>query len=94
MGLMQVCKYGTSIYRKVVKKSYPQIKGGTIRLKYIRLKPVSKIAVGKFESRVRGQTRSSHGKTVSLDMLHGGTIFYDYNPLTIRVKPQDSLNGT
>ena len=89
------CHFSYMKFQSTAKQStkfYPQREGVTIILKSGHLKQGSKVSMDQFEIRVRGQNWSYHGKKVALEMLPGGTIFYDYASLVINPEPQLYLN--
>ena len=79
---------------RVTRKDYPSKDGGKSSLKHGDLQPGLTISVDQYESRVRGRTWTSRGKTAASAMYVGGTIFCDNASGLIHVEPQVSLNGT
>ena len=78
---------------RVSRKDYPSKEGGKSSLKHGDLQPGLTISVDQHESRVRGRTWTSRGKTAASAMYVGGTIFCDNASGLIHVEPQVSLNG-
>ena len=91
------CRYAHAMRTPTGKRRHsevPEGEGGHGAIKGGDLKPGQRVSVDQYESRTRGRTWMSRGKTIAAAMFCGGTIFVDHASGLIHVEHQLSLGGS